>query len=495
MSVKKPNILIFMTDQQRGDSVYPYNKAKTPNVEKFAKDGVVFAQTHTIAPHCCPSRATLWSGLFPTEHGVWNNVNVGNAISRGLYDGVTLFPELFQKSGYRSYYAGKWHVSNYESPSHRGFDYYEKECDNQNYAGCSNNLPPFVNEWKQYEKYVPQETRGEGEIIRRGYSTYTHYMVEDRVADDKIIENSIKIIKDRAKYDQNNEIKKDENAPWLQVVSSNAPHDPYGVPQKYLDLYDINDIELPESFCDTLEDKPALYRRTAQRFAQLTEEEHKKSLQHYLAACTYQDEKFGEVMAELEKSGEMDNTIVIYISDHGDYAGEHGLWCKGLPCFQGAYHIPLIIGGGSDLIKGGRIIKDFTSIADIAPTLLDICEIPHDHHMTGYSLKNYLQDATPEYVQDAIYTQSNGNELYGIQRSVKTKKYKYVYNGFDMDEFYDLENDPNEMKNIYEESVDSPELKNMSKKMWEFARKTGDVCVNPYIMVGLSSFGPGILFE
>lgn len=478
---KQPNILIYMTDQQRGDTVYPYNRAITPNVEKFAKEGVVFAQTHTVAPHCCPARASLWSGLFPSEHGVWNNVNVGNTLSRGLYDGVILFPELLQENGYKSYYSGKWHVSQYESPNDRGFDYYSKECDDTNYE-ILGNTRPFVSEWKQYENYERKTTRGEGEILRRGYKTYTQYKSQENQRDDKIIESGIDILKNHT------------SSPWLQVISSNNPHDPYCIPQKYIDLYDINDINLPESFYDTMEDKPALNRKTAERFAQLTEQEHKESIRHYLACCSYQDDKFGEVMAELKSTGEMDNTIVIYISDHGDYLAEHGLWCKGLPCFQGAYHIPMIF-GGSDLIKGGCVVNDFTSIADIAPTILDLCEIPYKHHMTGTSLIKYLQGATPDIVQDAIYTQSNGNELYGIQRSVKTNKFKYVYNGYDFDEFYDLENDPHEMKNLYNEYKDSIELKEMSKKMWAFAKKTGDVCVNPYVMVGHSAYGPGILFK
>lgn len=492
---KKPNILIYMTDQQRGDSVYPFSRAITPNVDAFAKKGVTFSQAHTVAPHCCPARATLWSGLFPSQHGVWNNVSVGNALSRGLYDGVTLFPELFQKSGYRTYYSGKWHVSHYESPSHRGFDMYSKECDKHPYAGKDDNNPPFVKEWKQFENFVQPTDREEGQIIRRGYKTHTHYSNQPRDIDPKIVEEGLRILKHRGEVDKESGIQKGEDAPWLQVISSNAPHDPYHVDQKYLDMYDMDSITLPKNFGDDMADKPSLYRKTAQRFAQLTEQEHREALRHYLACCTMQDEMFGQVLAELEASGELEHTIVLYLSDHGDYTGEHGLWCKGLPCFEGAYHIPMIIGGGSDLISGGRIVEDFTSLADIAPTLLALCDIPHSHAMTGHSLKNYLQGKPPEFIQDTVYTQSNGNELYGLQRSVRTKQWKYVYNGFDFDEMYDLTKDPEEMNNIFEDYKDSPELRALSKKMWEFAKKTGDVCVNPYIMVGLSAYGPGVLFE
>ncbi len=490
---ERPNVLIYMTDQQRGNTVPPYCKAYMPNLERFAKQATSFAKTYTVAPHCCPSRASFLSSLYPSQHGVWNNVNVGNALCRGLYDGVTLFSEDFQNAGYRTYYSGKWHVSNYEGPCHRGFDVNTSQ--NIKYSGEDNNQQPFVGEWEQYKTYEEQTVRGEGQIVRRGYHTYTHYGARNTPKpDDEIAKAGIQILKNRAEADEENHIQKN-GAPWLQIISTNDPHDPYMVNDKYLSMYDIDGIELPGNFHDAMEDKPSLYRKTADRFRQLSEREHKEAIRHYLAACSHQDDLFGQVMEALEESGEADHTIVIYLSDHGDYMGDHGLWCKGLPCFEGAYHIPLLIRLPKGMKQVCGTVTDFTSIVDVAPTLLDLCGIPYEHTVSGMSLRDYLEGREPETVRDACYTQSNGNELYGIQRSVWTKKWKYTYNGFDYDEFYDLENDPLEQHNLYEQYKDSGELREMSKKMWEFAQKTGDVCVNPYIMVGLSSYGPGIIFE
>lgn len=492
MGNKRPNVLIFMTDQQRGSTVYPYCEAVMPNVEKFAKQSTVFAKTYTVAPHCCPSRASLLTGLYPSQHGVWNNVNVGNALRRGLYDHVTTFSEYFQRAGYRTYYSGKWHVSHYEGPCDRGFDV---NTDTRVYSGKDSNEAPFVQEWNQYMDYQEQKVRGEGQIIRRGYKTYTHYGVsEGQNRDDIIAEEGIHILRNRKSVDAEHQINK-EDAPWLQIVSVNDPHDAYVVNQKYLNKYDIDGIRLSENACDDMKDKPALYRKTAERFAQLSEREHKEAKRHYLAACTHEDDLFGKVMKALEESNEADNTIVIYLSDHGDYMGDHGLWCKGLPCFEGAYHIPLIIHLPKNMKSQKGVVYDYASIVDVAPTLLDLCQIPYDQQMVGVSLKPYIEGTEPTERREACFTQSNGNELYGIQRSVWTKKWKYTYNGFDYDEFYDLEKDPLEMHNLYQEYKDSPELKEMSKKMWEFAKKTGDVCVNPYVMVGLASYGPGVLFE
>ena len=107
----------------------------------------------------------------------------------------------------------------------------------------------------------------------------------------------------------------------------------------------------------------------------------------------------------------------------------------------------------------------------------------------------FFRNESPCDWRDAIHTQSNGNELYGIQRSVTTRGWKYVYNGFDFDELYDLKRDPHEMKNLAADPNYADTLLRMCRRMWRFAYEQKDVCVNAYIMVGLAPFGPGVAFE
>ncbi len=482
--MKRPNILVFMTDQQRGDSIFPYNKAITPNLDRFCKEGITFSQAHTIAPHCCPSRATFFSGLYPSQHGVWNNVNVGNTLSRGLYDGVKLFSEDLCEAGYRTSFSGKWHVSDVETPLDRGF--VDMEFMTTHKPSHFAHAKPNPYEWECYINYKRKTVREDAEILRSGYPTYTHYGErENPFRDGTVVDDAIRIIKTREQSDE----------PWFQFVGTLGPHDPYFVPEEYLELYDVDDIELPPTFHDRMKDKPALYRRTRDRFNQLTEQEHKEAIRHYLAFCSYEDALFGRVLETLEASGDMDNTLIIYLSDHGDYMGDHGLWCKGLPCFKSAYHIPCAMKWPAGIKNPGRLVEDFITLADFAPTFLDVCGVEVDRTFVGKSLVPYMQDREPDEVQDAVFTQSNGNELYGIQRSVMTKEWKYVYNGFDYDELYDLTNDPNEMSNIIEDKRYAPIVKMLSKKVWQFARDTDDVCINPYIMVALAEHGPGIIYE
>lgn len=490
--MKRPNILIFMTDQQRGDSIPPYSRALTPNLDKFCSEGVTFTKTFGPAPHCCPARATFFSGLFPTQHGVWNNVNVGNTLSLGLNSGVRLWSEDLADAGYYMLYNGKWHVSDEEGPDKRGFNTVDQLNKPDRYGTRNRHDAPDAYEWSRYHNIVVPEERTEGTMLRPGYGPMTLYGHEENEEwsrllqhDRNVVDSSVEIIKNRKKSD----------TPWCHYIGTIGPHDPYTVPQKYLDMYDIEDIKLPPSYYDNLRDKPNLYRKTRDTFDQLTEDEHRESIRHYLAFCTYEDALFGEILDILEEKDEIDNTMIIYTSDHGDYLAEHGLWCKGLPCFQGAYHIPNVICWKGVLKNGGRYVDEFVGLQDFAPTFLEAAGIEPDREFAGNSLMPFIKDEQPDDWIKEVYTQSNGNELYGIQRSVMTKEWKYVYNGYDYDELYDLTNDPNETRNLIEKSRYEDTKKELMKKIWRFAHKNDDVCINPYIMVGLATYGPGIIFE
>ena len=197
----------------------------------------------------------------------------------------------------------------------------------------------------------------------------------------------------------------------------------------------------------------------------------------------------------------MENTLILYVSDHGDYMGSHGLWAKGLPCFQEAYRVCAMAGGG--VVKSpGREETALLSLADWYPTFLELAGLP-PRNTSGRSLVPFLRQERVENWRTECYSQTNGNEAYGIQRAVWNHKWKYVFNAFDYDELYDLENDPGELHNLLHgikdrdipNSVCGPVVKEMCKKLWQFAREHQDNCVNPYIMTAFAPYGPGILNE
>lgn len=482
----KPNFLIFMTDQQRGDMQPTFQKAKMPNVERLAKNGVVFRRAYCPSPHCCPSRATFFSGLYPSSHGVWNNVDLANALSKGLYDNVKLFSEDLKEAGYHLYYTGKWHVSAEENPENRGFETVYMTT-RQTGGVADKRRVPNMRDWKWFEEknFLCEDTeRGDGEIIRPGFPRYRQYgETENPFGDETVVEAA----RDKIRY-----LPKDE--PFCMYVGTLGPHDPYFVPEEYLKLYPLEEISLPDSYGDDLSDKPHLYQRTQKRFRQLTEEEQKKSLQHYLALCSYEDTLFGELLGELEKRNLLESTIVLYVSDHGDYAGAHGLWTKGLPCFEEAYHICSVMGYGGIKNKNAAV-NEFVSLADFAPTFLELAGVEMRRKLAGRSLAPFLSGAVPQNWRKEMYTQSNGNELYGIQRAVFDDKFKLVYNGFDFDELYDLEKDPNECHNLASDPAYGEIIRAYYKKIWKFAYENQDMLGDAYISTALMEYGAGIMEE
>lgn len=485
---KRPNIIVFMTDQQNGDTVLDRSQAITPNLDAFKQSAVQFTQAYCASPHCCPSRASFFSGLYPSQHGVWNNVEVDNAISRGLYDGVKLFPESLKEQGYHTVFSGKWHVSAYEGPKDRGFDevLYEYISNYGRFQPCNR---PRNKDWEKVyhspEKMAFSGTkRGFGELVREGYPVYRQFDVSetDQFGDKITVERACEVLYARKPGDE----------PLFLFAGPTGPHDPYYPPQEYLDLYRGKEINLPENFDDTMEDKPALYRRTKERFS-LSREEHVECIRHYLAMVSYEDFLFGKVLEAVKKSGEWENTFIFYLTDHGDYMGAHGLWSKGLPCFREAYHICALAGGGK--IDAPKQVDELVSITDFAPTILELAGVHADSALSGRSLVDFLRGRMPVNWRRELFVQTNGNELYGIQRAVWNRKWKYVFNGFDYDELYDLEEDPGELHNRIDCAENREVVKAMCRKIWEFARKTGDNCTCEYIMVSLAPYGPGILLE
>ena len=484
--MSRPNILIFMTDHQRGDTVLPGSPCITPNIDRLRSEGVTFSETFCPSPHCCPSRATFMTGLFPAQHGVWHNVAVANAITRGLNEGIRTWCEDFSDAGYRMWYSGKWHVSHTESPVDRGWNV----CPSTpgDYSGHTS---PVADRWRQFQALAaePEPTgRGEGEISMPGYPPFTLYGTGDvLVGDERTVDESLAAL-DRLAAEQTDQ-------PWCLFAGCNGPHDPYFVPQRFLDMYNIDDIELPPNFADDMSDKPNFYRRTQDIFSQLTEREHREAIRHFLAYCTYEDELFGKLLDKVDASGQAENTLVMYCSDHGDYMGEHGLWAKGLPCFRGAYHVPMVIRWPGGTSAPGRTEDALVSLADIAPTLLEAAGLPSDREFVGSSLVPFLRDEKPGEWRDALFTQSNGNELYGIQRSIFSRDYKFVYNGFDYDELYDLRADPHELHNVARDPKYAGVVRQMMRRIWQFSHQTGDGCVNPYIMVRFAQYGPAEAFK
>jgi len=487
---QKPNILVFMTDQQRGDSAQPGapGKAVTPRLDAFRAEGVAFSRAFCPAPHCCPSRASFLTGLYPSEHGIWNNVCVQNALSTDMKPEARCWSERLAEAGYELRFSGKWHASRERGPADFGWR------EGLVTAGARRHGQGVMGlTWEGYREMAERESarqesrepRGEGVIERPGYGDMTLYGVrENPFKDEDVVRSGIEQLREAAA----------SGKPWIQYVGTLGPHDPYAPPQWALDLYDPDEIRLPESFDDAMADKPSLYRRMRRRFGSLSREEHREAVRHYLAFCSYEDHLFGLVLDALEETGQVENTLVLFCSDHGDYVGEHGLWAKGLPAFESCYHVPAVVRWPAGLRGPGREVDAFVDLVDWGPTFLEAAGLEPAGRMSGRSLAPFLRGETPSDWRQAHFRQTNGNELYGIQRSVRTRRWKYVYNGFDEDELYDLETDPGETRNLDAEPDLRETKEALCAAMWRFASEHGDTCINSYVTVSLAPAGPAAAF-
>lgn len=481
---RRPNILIFMTDHQRGDTVLPEHPCQTPNVQQLAQDGITFTQTYCPSPHCCPSRATFFTGLYPSRHGVWNNICNDQAWSRGLKPGTRVFSEDLRDAGYRLTFDGKWHVSVEAGPAKYGWEELFVSGDVGDHHGVS---------WKHWQNLNRSETERErepGEIIRPGWGNYRLYQtIEDDAPeghDEQVIERAVNVLPRLA----------EGKDPWCLFVGLIGPHDPYRVRRRYVERYRLEEVPLPQSFSDSLEDKPRVARRMRRQYwDQLSELEVRDAIRHFWAYCTYLDDLFGQVMESLDATGQSEDTLVIYLSDHGDYCGEHGHFLKGIPCFRGAYHVPCVMRWPKGIAEPGRVVESFATLADLAPTLVEIAGAHSPQRPTGRSLVPFLLGQTPENWPEEVYTQCNGVELYYSQRSVSTREWKYVYNGFDDDELYHLTNDPHEMHNRADDEAYRSVKQEMVRRLWRFAHREDDTAMNPYPTVALCPWGPGEAFR
>ncbi|HZQ45315.1 MAG TPA: sulfatase-like hydrolase/transferase [Acidobacteriaceae bacterium] len=515
LSPDSPNILIFMPDQQNGATVLSESPVLKPNLDSFRRQAITFRNAHCPAPHCCPSRASFLTGLYPSEHGVFNNVTTDTAIHPNPFPGVQYWSSWLKDAGYNMGYAGKLHVGRTVTPETCGFQNLSHL--EQDSLQANEGRRKMMWTRSRAEKTVPS-SRMPGEILRPDWTNLQLYRTlpnggpkgYEGLPDYKIVQAGVTGMQSFAAAGK----------PWCLMVSNSGAHDPYDAPQRFVDMYDLDHIEIPASFRDTMDDKPRIYQRQRyQTWSQLSNTETRDCLRHYYAKCTMQDAMFGELLTALDATGQRENTIVIYVSDHGDYAAAHGLWMKGVPSFREAYHIPAIVSWPKMQREPGRTMDAFVDQVDWAPTILEACGVAPRAELSGASLLPWLRGETPAAWRTATCTQMNGVELYYTQRIVMTHEWKYVYNGFDYDELYDLRRDPHEMVNLAfpdlarkkatvlsgeglsrDASLPWPPLagdletarRALLETMWTFAAKHADIIFNPYGTVALAPLGPGI---
>lgn len=490
----KPNIILIMTDQHRMDSLGCYgNKVcQTPNFDELAKDGVVFTNAYTTNPVCTPARSSIQTGLYPSKNGMETNIYCPGCRVNELIDSSRLLSRRLEDIGYSIGYTGKWHLgigkdkkNDYEYKAH----YSNNNICSSNYLDSEGTLPTDVGyegddfpghgeggyRYNQYKEYLKENGL---EFIVEGYDKPANgYTDFGKVTSPIESTNEYYLVERTIKY---LEEFKDRDKPFYFQLNFWGPHNPHYAPEKYLKLYENESFEPWISFDEDLVNKPKIHNRL-RRF-DIGWDVFEKSLKHYYAFVTSIDAQIGRLIEYLKKNDLYDNTVIIFLPDHGDSHGCHkGLENKSYHMYEETTHIPLIIKPMSDWQFSSKV-ESFVNTCDIYSTILDIAgSIEEGSDSDGSSLLPFLQGKKTEAWTDCVVTEGLGvSGVLETQRMLRKKNMKYVFHTADIDELYDLEEDPYEMNNLIYNKEYSKKLMDMKKSLYDWMDNHNDFIIKDF---------------
>lgn len=474
--MSQPNVLLILTDQQTATSLRAYGNTicRTPNIDRLAEAGTCFTNAYCTTPICSPARASLQTGLYPHKHGVQSNIYTRGCMVHELPDHPTLLSRRLQSLGYSTGYTGKWHMG-FGDDKHDHPEYIEHihACPVLDRVSLKGSLPSSVGyegdgfpghggigvDTPQFHDYLKAHGLSfQRKVIFEKYpqtfevtsgtrSTVSHFLTENAMGH---IQRFI-----------------DRKRPWFYMLNYWGPHAPYHASSEFVDLY--RNTELPEwvSFREDLSSKPQIHNaHRTETTAKWTWAEFQTATRYYYASITEIDSKIGMLLKVLEGAGQLDNTLIIFSSDHGDSLGIHrGLTDKSLFMYEEINRIPLIV-----RLPGGKRVKAsetaFAGTCDIYSTILDFAGLERAQcEMDGRSMRPLLEAESAPW-RDCIVTESVGIDyLLFTQRALRWGCYKYVFNSGDLDELYDLSLDPHELKNLINDAASGDLLRQMRLKL------------------------------
>ncbi|MFW5844938.1 MAG: sulfatase-like hydrolase/transferase, partial [Planctomycetota bacterium] len=237
--------------------------------------------------------------------------------------------------------------------------------------------------------------------------------------------------------------------------------------------YAVDELPLPASAADDLHDKPNIYRRSARTYRDLSLREHREALACYYASITEIDACFGRLLERVEAAGQLQDTIVLLCADHGDLMGAHGLWTKNFGAFEEVYRIPLVFAGPG--IASGATCAGRMGLQDLGPTLCTLADAAAMPATDGSDRSHLLRSPADLQEADRVgYAEYFGGRYILSQRIHWRDDWKYVFNGFDWDELYDLAADPDEMCNRIEDPDCRETAEDLMRSIWRIIEDSGD---------------------
>jgi arylsulfatase A-like enzyme len=465
----RPNVLVIMTDHTNAQALSQASPCRTPCLDALAADGVRFGRCYTSNAICSPARLSLMTGAYPSTHGMWDCTHTQRREWQDIpADRWTHFARRFDEAGYRTAYFGKWHVDHSGRLEPYGWQTHDQAC------GSLRAKPMPGSELL---------------VSRQGYRDYllAGVSADDATATHPAFDKGIAFLRAHAAGP-------DAGRPFCCFVSTTEPHDPYIPPRRFLDLYDLDRIPLPPTLREEPAGKPEIVRRQRAVWAGLDDAGWRRARASYWAMISFLDHETGRLLATLQELNLDANTVVVFLSDHGDMIGSHGLVAKGggTP-YEEVYNIPLII-RAPGVQQPREETRALVGMVDIAPTLLDLCGLPPlpEGQVQGRSFRPVLEGrADPADWQDA-FAEFFGQRFVYTQRITWHGPWKYVFSPGGLDELYNLENDPLERRNLAEDPSHRAVLLEMCTRMWRKIKAIGDQSLlnSQYATLRTAPIGP-----
>jgi len=425
---ERPDVLFIAIDDLN-DWVGPlggHPQAHTPNMDQLAQRGMVFTNAQAPALLCNPSRTALFTGLRPSTTGIYLNQPDWRTVDR--LEGIRTIPRYFREEGYQTTGAGKlFHSSTYSTQSFFGFN--DTTAWDAFYPSLDRQLPDEIRPHDRPANHNPFSPNFDWSTV----------VADDRaMGDGQVVSWSEK------------QIAQPDGPPRFNAVGIYRPHLPWYLPQKYFDLFPVDEIELPRVIDNDLDDIPEIAVKQGGITANmppmglhkwvLEVGVWKEGVRAYLASVAFADAMLGRLLDALDQSGRAEQTIIVLWSDHGWHLGEKERWRK-QTLWSESTRVPLII-VAPGVSHAGTSTNAPVSLMDLYPTLIELAGLDTPHPLEGVSLVPLLKQPDAPWNRAVISTNGFRNH------AVTNERYRYIRYSDGSEELYDLASDPNEWTNL-----------------------------------------------